>query len=70
LRTLSGYRSDLSSGEVALRKGKRLSFRDIGILAALGYDKLPVYIKPKVSILSTGNELNELGKKFRLWKNL
>ena len=49
--------SDISSGEVVLRSGAKLSFREIGVLASLGIEKVPVYMRPRVAIISTGNEL-------------
>ncbi|RLE83954.1 MAG: molybdopterin biosynthesis protein, partial [Thermoprotei archaeon] len=49
--------SDISFGEVILKKGIVLGYREIGVLASLGYEKVKVYVKPKVAIISTGNEL-------------
>src|SRR5205085_7407407 len=37
--------------------GKRITPGDIGILATLGVTNVPVRVKPKVAILSTGNEV-------------
>lgn len=48
---------DFPKGAVILPKGTHLSPRDIGILAAAGYDRIGVYRKPIVGIISTGNEL-------------
>jgi len=49
--------SDISKGEIILRRGYRLEPRDIGVLAALGINKVSVYAKPKVAIFSIGDEL-------------
>lgn len=49
--------SDIGRGEILLRKGYLLTPRDIGVLAAIGYSKVRVYRKPKVGIISIGNEL-------------
>ena len=49
--------SDISRGETILRVGYRLTPRDIGVLAALGYSKVKVFRKPRVAIFSIGNEL-------------
>lgn len=54
--------SDKMVGELVLRKGQKISPREIGVLSALGVDKVEVYRKPKVAIISTGNELVEPGK--------
>ncbi|HEU4587467.1 MAG TPA: molybdopterin biosynthesis protein [Gemmatimonadales bacterium] len=49
--------SDIGRGEVVLRRGELLSSRETGVLAALGIDRVPVHVRPKVAILSTGDEL-------------
>ncbi|MDY6765015.1 MAG: molybdopterin biosynthesis protein, partial [Halobacteria archaeon] len=51
----AGY--DVAAGERVVRKGTRLTPREIGLLAALGFERVPVYTKPKVGIVSTGDEL-------------
>jgi len=55
--------SDIMRGETILREGTLISPRETGVLAALGIEKIPVYKKPKVGIISTGDELVEPGKK-------
>jgi molybdopterin molybdotransferase len=52
---LSG--EDFPKGGLILPKGRRLSPRDIGILAAAGHDRIAVCRRPVVGIISTGNEL-------------
>jgi len=54
--------SDIRRGETALRKGQRLSSREIGVLAALGITKVKVHKRPTVAVLSTGVEVVALGK--------
>lgn len=51
--------SDLKQGALVLPKGTRLGAPEIGLLASMGVDPVPVARKPKVSILSTGDELVE-----------
>lgn len=51
----------IRKGDLALKKGKRLNPASIGFLASLGIAELEVYRKPKIGILSTGNELIEAG---------
>ncbi|MEG0480336.1 MAG: molybdopterin molybdotransferase MoeA [Clostridium sp.] len=52
---------DVKSGETILTKGQKLDYSSIGMLASLGHLSAMVYEKPKVSILSTGSELTDLG---------
>ncbi|ABP51410.1 MULTISPECIES: molybdopterin biosynthesis protein [Pyrobaculum] len=54
--------SDISAGEVVLRRCTRLTAREIGVLAALGMRKVRVIKRPKVGIISTGDELTPPGK--------
>ncbi len=49
--------SDIMAGELVLRRGETITPREIGVLAALGAEKVKVFRKPRVAILSTGNEL-------------
>jgi len=53
---------DLHKGDVVVESGTRLQAHHIGLLAALGISHITVVEKPKIAILSTGNELVELGK--------
>lgn len=48
---------DVSEGEVLFRPGHRLGPQDLGLLAGLGIEKTPVYRKPRVAIISTGDEI-------------
>jgi putative molybdopterin biosynthesis protein len=54
--------ADIKSGETALKAGKVLGSREIGVLAALGNAQVKVYVVPTVAVLSTGGEVAELGK--------
>jgi putative molybdopterin biosynthesis protein len=49
--------SDIARGETLLRRGTRLSSREIGMLAACGVARFEVVRRPKVAVLSTGDEL-------------
>jgi len=49
--------ADVAAGERALGPGTRLTPREIGLLSALGVDEVPVRARPRVGILSTGDEL-------------
>jgi molybdopterin molybdotransferase len=48
---------DLKTGEIILRKGHRLRPQDIGVLAGIGKTNIKIYRKPKIAIISTGNEI-------------
>jgi len=54
--------SDIRKGDTILKKGQKLSLREIGVVAALGLSKVQVYRRPKVAIISTGPEIVEPGK--------
>jgi putative molybdopterin biosynthesis protein len=49
--------SDMARGETVLRRGQRITSREIGILAACGIAEIPVVRRPRVAVLSTGDEL-------------
>src|SRR3972149_4652624 len=49
--------SDIMTGELVLRKGETITPREVGVLAALGTERVKVFGRPRVAILSTGNEL-------------
>jgi len=48
---------DFAEGDVLLRKGTRLTDRDLALAAAMNHPQLPVRRRPKVAILATGDEL-------------
>jgi molybdopterin molybdotransferase len=50
---------DLSRGELVLEKGRRLRAQDLGVLKVLGIRRVRVVKRPRVAVLSTGNELVE-----------
>ncbi|MDV7348196.1 molybdopterin biosynthesis protein [Halorubrum distributum] len=49
--------TDIAAGARALGPGTRLTPREIGLLSALGVDEVPVGGRPRVGIVSTGDEL-------------
>ncbi|MHA0111581.1 molybdopterin molybdotransferase MoeA, partial [Klebsiella pneumoniae] len=48
---------DFSEGDVLLRKGARLTERDLALAAGMNHPQLSVHRRPKVAILATGDEL-------------
>ncbi len=57
--------SDIARGETLLRRGTRIGSREIGMLAACGLAAVDVVRKPKVAVLSTGDELVAPGTPLR-----
>jgi putative molybdopterin biosynthesis protein len=57
--------SDVAAGETALRRGEPLTSRETGVLAAIGADRVKVWRRPKVAILSTGDEIIAPGQPMR-----
>jgi len=53
---------DVFPGKTVLHRGRKLSAQDIGALAAMGKCLVTVIRKPKIAIISTGNELVEPDK--------
>ena len=59
---------DFHRGRVLIRKGQSLTPAHLALLAAVGYEKVPVYPSPQVTILSTGSELLKKREKPKLGK--
>ncbi|MCH8828455.1 MAG: molybdopterin biosynthesis protein, partial [Planctomycetes bacterium] len=49
--------TDVAKGETVLRAGRLLTSREIGVLAAIGCCEANVFRRPKIAIISTGNEI-------------
>jgi molybdopterin molybdotransferase len=56
---------DLKRGETILRTGTTLRAAEIGVLATLGRGRVSVIPRPRVAVLSTGDELVELNDELR-----
>jgi len=56
---------DLCKGTRVLEAGTWLRPQEIGLLAALGVAKVPVYPQPTVAILTTGDELQPPGRRLK-----
>jgi putative molybdopterin biosynthesis protein len=57
--------TDIARGETVLRCGTVLTSRETGVLAALGENHAEVWKRPRVAIISTGNEIIAPGKPMR-----
>jgi putative molybdopterin biosynthesis protein len=57
--------SDIARGETLLRRGIQIGSREIGILAACGLTSVEVVRRPRIAVLSTGDELIQPGQPLR-----
>jgi molybdopterin molybdotransferase len=57
--------ADVRAGEVILRPGRRLRAQDLGLLAGLGMAEVAVFLRPRVGIIVTGDELVPPGRPLR-----
>lgn len=51
----------LKKDDVALEKGRWINASDMGLLASLGIAHIDAYQKPKIAILTTGDEIKSVG---------
>ena len=49
--------AEAAAGEVLLAAGRRLGFSEVALLATVGQSTVPVYRRPEVAILATGDEI-------------
>jgi len=54
--------ADIKTGQTVLRAGEVLNASRVGAVAALGAEHVDVYARPRVAILSTGNEITDPGR--------
>jgi putative molybdopterin biosynthesis protein len=57
--------SDIARGETVLRAGTVIGSREVGMLAACGIAEVKVTSKPRVAVISTGDELVQPGEPLR-----
>lgn len=48
---------DIKKGQKILNKGKKLTYKDTGLISSLGIDEFKVFQKPSISVISTGDEV-------------
>jgi molybdopterin molybdotransferase len=53
---------DVQTGDVAVRRGAAIGSAQVGLLAAVGRAKVLVYPRPRVSIISLGDELVDIDR--------
>jgi putative molybdopterin biosynthesis protein len=54
--------SDIARGQTLLRRGTVIGAREVAMLAAVGLDRAPAWRRPRVAVLSTGDELVQPGQ--------
>lgn len=54
---------DLRKGDLMVRLGRKIKPQDIGALAAVGITKIKVLEKPRIAVISTGDEIVEPARK-------
>ncbi len=59
--SVSSRASDIAAGDVVLAAGRRIGGPELGVLATLGIVRVAVYRKPRIALLSTGDELVDPG---------
>ena len=55
--------SQIKAGELALHKGTLINPSVIGFISSMGLKEIKVYKKPRITLVITGNELQEVGTK-------
>ncbi len=55
--SLTARGDDMRAGDAVLDAGRRIGAPELSVLATLGYDRVPVYRRPRVAVISTGDEL-------------
>ena len=48
---------DIKKGEPVFQRGRRLRAHDVGALTGVGISSIPVYQRPRVALISTGDEI-------------
>ncbi len=59
---------DIKIGEKALKSGRRINTEVIGVLAALGINRVKVYKKPRFYTISTGDEIIDIEEVMEIGK--
>jgi len=50
------------SGDVLIKKGTKIGFAEIGVMAGLNHVMVKVIVRPRVAIIATGSEILDLGE--------
>ncbi len=52
--------TEAKRGAIVLQRGRRLQYREIALLAMVGLARVPVFARPRVAIVPTGDEIVEI----------
>jgi len=63
LENIIGPDDDFKKGSRVLERGSRMRPQDIGLLAALGLERVAVFRQPRIAIISTGDEVISIDRK-------
>ncbi|NMM48296.1 molybdopterin molybdotransferase MoeA [Marinigracilibium pacificum] len=53
---------ELKNGQVVFKENHRITPASVGLIGSLGIEKVSVFSKPVINLITTGNELVEIGK--------
>lgn len=53
---------DVRAGLLLVNKNKKINYADLGILASCGVSRIKVYKKPKVALITTGDEVVDIDR--------
>ncbi|RME81946.1 MAG: molybdopterin molybdenumtransferase MoeA [Planctomycetota bacterium] len=56
---------NIHAGHVAIPRGTKINSKEMAILASTGYSRVRVFRRPKISILSTGDEIVDIEEPLR-----
>ncbi|MGL5150222.1 MAG: molybdopterin molybdotransferase MoeA [Clostridium sp.] len=59
---------DISVGDILVKEYKNLNYSDIGLLASSGINTVEVFRKPRISFISTGDEVLDVDKELEYGK--
>ncbi|WP_297092730.1 gephyrin-like molybdotransferase Glp [Thermococcus sp.] len=57
--------TDIPKGKTLLKRGTKLTFKNTALLSAVGIAEVPVFRRPRVAVISTGNEVVLPGAELR-----
>jgi molybdopterin molybdotransferase len=57
LENMAQVGEDVRAGETVLHKGIRIRPQEVGFMAGVGINEVPVFLRPRVAIISSGDEI-------------
>jgi molybdopterin molybdotransferase len=64
-KDIRGAGEDIEAGETVLRAGAEIGPAEVGVLASVGRSEVACSVRPRVTVLTTGDELQEPGEPLR-----